>query len=631
MLFNNSKTLQIYWIIFLLFVSLVELQAQAYSDYRVEASTGKTNGSESDEDVVLLLEKAHALSDLGISQSAILMYQNAIKLDPQNQIARFELTKIALKTQNWAYAIRMLNELATLRPDDAPIRQMLLDCYDVFDMPVQKMKIAYQMYHLVPRDTSLLKRLVNLYHTHELFDEEIAVLEQLTHLLPDPSLYLWSLAQLYNQTQKTDLEIATYNKLVALQPRDSKAWKQLASLYASVGDHEKQVNAARKVAILEPTRLPARKTLILAYGNALGNQALSFRLKEANSICQNYLKHAPTDQQVKLVHQAVKGASPIVGIYFNQRNYNFLQEINQLENFVSVSFEGPFKKSWLSFNAGYLLLHPLEKPIQSTEEVVMETKSISLYRSQFTWHQQFGKVKSQFTGGIHQLASAPIINPNKSPQFITGMTLNFPIHPKLWLTGGYRLDYVTISPGAITAGIHFQELEFSFTSNPWQPFYISTRGQFRNYSDNNKSDIAGIDFSYNILRTLFRVKNLEKDLPVGFDETGTQLQIGTGYGYLNYQEERLSYPTAANEHFIKGFIVFEKQVLQSLFLKSNGFIEKDNHHQTYWGYNIALSKIFYWRLSIAAEYENFRSPYTENGIRKMNIESRFDLKINAHF
>ncbi|MBN2090789.1 hypothetical protein JW964_14345 [candidate division KSB1 bacterium] len=631
MFFKNIRTFIFSIVIIIFIIGLVKLSAQAYSDYRVEGSTGKTNGSGFDEDVVLLIEKAHALADLGISQSAILMYQNAIKLDPQNQVARFELTKIALKTQNWAYAIRMLNELANLRTDDAQLRQMLLDCYDVFDMPVQKMKIAYQMYNLVPQDTLLLKRLVNLYHTHELFDEEIAILEQLSRLLPDPSLYLWRLAQLYNQTQKTSLEIATYHKLATLQPRDSKVWKQLASLYGSVGDYEKQVNASRKVAILEPTRLPARKTLILAYGNALGNQALSFRLKEANIICQNYLKHAPTDQQVKLVYQAVKGASPIVGIHFNQRNYNFIQEINQLENFISVSFEGPYKKSWLSFDAGYILLHPLEKTIQAAEEIILETKSVSLYRSQFTWNQHFGKLKSQFMGGIHQLASAPIVNPNKNPKFIAGVNIYYPMNKKLWLTGGYRLDYPTISPGAIETGIYFHELEFSFIFNPWRQLYISSRGQLRNYSDNNQSDIAGIDLSYNILRTLFKVKNIEKDLPPGFDETGTQLQIGTGYGYLNFKQERLLYPTAANEHFIKGFISLEKQLIQSLYLKSNGFIERDNHHQTYWGYNVALSKIFYWRLSIAAEYENFRSPYTENGIRKMNIESRFDLKINAHF
>ncbi|MCI0513399.1 hypothetical protein L0128_09325 [candidate division KSB1 bacterium] len=631
MFFKKLKTSFFCLIIFLTITGPAILHAQAYSDYRVEGSTGKANGSGLDQDVALLLEKAHALADLGISQSAILMYQNAIQLDPPNQVARFELTRIALKTQNWAYAIRMLNELASLRPDDAPIRQILLDCYDVFDMPVQKMKIAYQMYNIVPRDTSLLKRLVNLYHTHELFDEEIAILEQLSRLLPDPSPYLWRLTQLYNQTRKTNREIATYHKLVELQPRNSNAWKQLASLYGTIGDFEKQVNATRKVAILEPERLPARKSLILAYGNALGNQTLSFRLKEANNICQDYLKHAPDDRKVKLVQQAVKGASPIVGLNFNQRNYNFLQEINQLENTVSVSFEGPYKKSWWDFDAGYILLHPLEKPIQSTEEVILETKSYSLYRSQFAWNQIFGKLKSRFTVGVHKLASGPTAVPDKAPQFIGNITLNYTFHKKAWVTGGYKLDYLTISPGAINAGITFRELEFNLVYNIWKQLFISTHGQFRTYSDRNRSDVVGIDLSYNLLRTLFKVKNIEKELPIGFDETGTQLQIGTGYGYLNFMKERLIYPTAANENFLKGFVSFEKQLIQTVFLRSNGFLERDNHHQTYWGYNIALSKNFYWRLSFAAEYENFRSPYNENGIRKMNVESRFNLKINAHF
>ncbi len=618
-------------IIFFIFIGFIKLQAQAYSDYRVEVSTGKTNGSKSDEDVALLLEKAHALSDLGISQSAILMYQNAITLDPQNQLARFELTKIALKTQNWAYAIRMLNELAGLRPEDAQIRQMLLDCYDIFDMPVQKVKIAYEMYHLVPGDTLLLKRLVNLYHTHELFDEEIAILEQLSRLLPDPSQYLWQLAQLYNQTKNVKLEIATYEKMVTLQPRNSNAWKQLASLYGGVGDFEKQVNATRKVAILEPTRLPTRKALILAYGNALGNQNLSFRLKEADKMCQDYFRHDPTDQQIKQVHQAIKGASPIIRIHFDQRNYNFIQEINKLENFVSVFYEGPIKKSWLSLDAGYILIHPLEKAVQSEEEIIIESKSLSLYRTQFTWTQNFGKLKSQLTAGIHKLASAPLTLTDKMPKFISNIKLNYTLNPKITVTGAFARNYLTISPGAIEAGIYHHELECNLVYNPWKQLFISTNAQIRNYSDRNRSEIVGFDLSYNILKTLLNIKNLEKDLPIGFDETGTQLQIGSGYGYLNFDKERLIYPTTANEHFLKGFISFEKQLIQSLFLKSNGFIERDNLRQTYWGYNVSLNKIFYWRLNLAVEYENFRSPYTENGIRKMNVESRFDLKIDAHF
>jgi tetratricopeptide (TPR) repeat protein len=525
----------------------------------------------------------------------------------------------------------MLNELASLRPEDAQVRQMLLDCYDIFDMPVQKVKIAYEMYHLVPGDTLLLKRLVNLYHTHELFDEEIAILEQLSRLLPDPSQYLWQLAQLYNQTKNVKLEIATYEKMVTLQPRNSNALKQLASLYGGVGDFEKQVNATRKVAILEPTRLPARKALILAYGNALGNQNLSFRLKEADKMCQDYFRHDPTDQQIKQVHLAIKGASPIVGIHFDQRNYNFIQEINQLENFITVSYEGPLKNSWLLLDAGYISLHPLEKAVQSAEETIIESKSISIYRSHFTWNQNFGKLKSQFTAGIHKLASTPLTLTDKLPKLISNIRLNYAVNKKAWITGAYALDYLTISPGAIEAEIYHHELECNFVYNPWKQLFISTHAQVRNYSDRNRSEIAGIDLTYNLLKTLLKIKNLEKDLPVGFDETGTQLQIGSGYGYLNFDKERLIYPTAANEHFIKGFISFEKQLIQSLFLKSNGFIERDNLRQTYWGYNVSLSKIFYWRLNLAIEYENFRSPYTENGIRKMNVESRFDLKINAHF
>ena len=81
------------------------------------------------------LDKARELLKQGYTDSAIVSYQSAIKLDPELVPAYKELGELMLEQKNHAYAIKMYRELERLQPNEVQWKSVLLSLYETYEMP----------------------------------------------------------------------------------------------------------------------------------------------------------------------------------------------------------------------------------------------------------------------------------------------------------------------------------------------------------------------------------------------------------------------------------------------------------------------------------------------------------------
>ncbi len=627
---GSLKLKILFFFILVLLFNFTFLEAQTYSDYRVESQPPPEKSI--DKDVQILIEKARALYQEGISQSAILTYQNAIQLDPKNEIARLELGKIALETKNWAYAIRMLSELAELRPNDIETRRILLEIYYTYEEPLLEMKTAYELLTLSPNDTALLVRIAKLYDLHEMYPEEIKILERHLRLVPNRIATYKKLATLYALQKNDKKEIDTYERWLKIQPENVEIRKKLANLYSMTGNLPEQISSYQKILALEKENHEIEKALLLAYGDALGEGYLNFDQKQAYHRTKRYESEFQETPRLKEIADAMYLANhPSVNFNIINYEYNFINRKVLLENVANVTLPGPIVGSWLAIKNSFILLEaPHEAPVLKNFQLA-KMKFARFYRGQFGWIQKFKNLDFKINiGGLQLLSASSGISDYKS-QFLYSVALNYQVFPGLALSTMFDHSPVTLTPLALSQNIQKGQLDLGVHFNPWEKLELNILYQNQLFSDNNQGRIGTGEIIFNLFRTLRRFKNLETDDPIGFNDTKTAFSVGVGYEYLNFDQEREIYPTAKNETITTFFITAEQHLMHSIFLKAEIFGGSDQKDQGIWGYQIELDRQLNWLLNFAIGFEKFSSPYITEGLLKLNQESRFYITVNSTF
>lgn len=614
-------------LLIILLLSVLITYGQNYPDYRPDIYINPE--SHYDPNVQLLIQKARSLSEIGIYQSAILTYQEVIRLDPANEPARLELGEIALKIKNWAYAIKVFNEITYLNPNDVKTRLLLMEIYHSFQLYTQELKMVYELVNILPGDTELLKRLVFLYGNQEMYTDQIWALKRLINLEPSEPKYLWQLAGLYYNLQKESKEFSTYKKLQQIEPDNITLIKRLARRYGETDNYSRQIKYYKKIQLLQSSDSIWNKQLITSYNKALRNYDFRFSLKAAYKDCFLYLENSENDKNVIQTSKALKWAArPMINLKTTYQQYNIPGVTNHWENIISVGFIGPITGSFISIQNSHIFVRSDYSSIELNDNQTDATRESQVYVGKIIWQQKLSNLEFSFVAG----AMSPISNsPVNDLHFISSTNLSYSLSQDFSVSVSHNLINLTVSPLAIENQIHINQLESDISYTILRKFHINTSYTQQYFSDNNISSNALVNLEFDIIKTFFRVKDIETELPLGFDGTGTNFTLGLEYNFLNFINESMSYLTIKKEHSVNASILFEKQLWQSFIFRIRGFKGINPSSSKIWGYNLALEKHLNWRLNLFIEYENFLSPYSYEGEKHINHENRLQLGIVSRF
>ena len=210
--------------------------------------------------------------DAGKYSEASIEFVNAVKIDPNDPEAHYELAKSCLKLQQWPRAYDELKRTVDLQPENYAVR---------FDLA--KLLIATGSFQQAQEQTDfLLKRRPNDAKTHFIVGTLLAaqanypaaIEEMQKAIAADPSdwdSYL-NLALLQMKTNQPDLAEANFKRAVDLNPKGTDALSMLGDFYQFRGrfpEAEQQFRGAIEVDPGNPELRAALARLYIAEGKKL--------------------------------------------------------------------------------------------------------------------------------------------------------------------------------------------------------------------------------------------------------------------------------------------------------------------------------------------------------------------------
>lgn len=581
-------------------------------------------------DMDLLFQKARSLNEQENFQAAILVYQEILRIEPQNQTAHLELGGITFRRNNWAYSIALMEELTTLNPEDSESRRLLFEIYHTYTMDMKELKMVYELVQLNPTDTALLYRLSTLYEMNGMYPEHAEILESLIVLEPQKEEHYMQLADLYCvQLNNAWKGIKWYERLLEIQPNNIELLSLIASKYGELDEFGKQVMYYEKIHKLASDTVYWDEVLYRSYWKALKQYDHRFDVQEARNQCNSLVNQIGERDDLRAVSEGLATlAKPLINYRASWRRFDFSGETDQLKNTLTIGFLGPFPGSRVSVENNYLYIRQDYEPFDNEEDGSGELLTSQLYQGGVSFDQRFSKSKVHFNVGIVAPTSGL---PDMNVNFSAAANYIYNIFSQFSVFASYDLSNLTTNPIVLNQNIRQQQLELGLQYLFMDDLNFYTSYQLSFLSDNNTGRNATIQLEYNLFETMFKSTDIEAKHPLGYDYTGTSLSVGVQYSYLDYATESQIYPTVLNEHQMTSFVRFEKQLIQSFIGRVEAYFGMNNYRNTIWGYSVALEKHISWRLNLFLQWEQYILPYSIDNTNYTNNEHLLQIGIISRF
>ncbi len=165
----------------------------------------------------------------GDYQAAVLQYERALRIDPQNKRVVWTLAQALLKAGDKGKATEVFRTALTMDPN-----------YDVTILDIQSVDVWLAM----AIDELQRKR----------YDNAARIFKKAIHVKPDADNAYFGLGEtLFRQGNLEEAKVA-YKKAIALNPQHYKAYENLAKIYAAQGDKESATMYVKRSLSINPNQ-----------------------------------------------------------------------------------------------------------------------------------------------------------------------------------------------------------------------------------------------------------------------------------------------------------------------------------------------------------------------------------------
>lgn len=239
-----------------------------------KASKNDINERQKLESTALLID-ASKQNMLGNYSAASMLYLEAVRKNPENSAAYYELSRIFSFNKKYNEAIIYAKKAVALEPENPYYQSLLAEIYSLTGQNEEALKIHQLLTRQNPRDVQMHLNLANVFiqlnkpdealnafdHIESLlgFSEDLSIEKQkilvnqkkfdlaieealrLVAYVPDQPMYQEILAELYLETKQTDKALETYKKILEIDPQNANVSLYLADYYRAMGDNEKSL------------------------------------------------------------------------------------------------------------------------------------------------------------------------------------------------------------------------------------------------------------------------------------------------------------------------------------------------------------------------------------------------------
>lgn len=177
------------------------------------------------------VEKARELLKQGYFDSAVVSYQKAFSIDPDNTVPYQELGELMLEKRNFAYAIKMYAKLGELEPNNPEWQTVLFDLYDAYDMQTEALKSGQRLIELGEGTPKMMQRMAELYKATDRTAQQIEIMEVYAQSNEVDAEYWNEIGELYLQTNRNDDAARAFQTALEMEPGNVKYRTGLGTAY----------------------------------------------------------------------------------------------------------------------------------------------------------------------------------------------------------------------------------------------------------------------------------------------------------------------------------------------------------------------------------------------------------------
>lgn len=271
---------------------------------------------------------------LGNTSNAMLLFSQAIRANPNNAAAHFELSKIYAQQKQLNDAEKHARIASNLEPENKYYKLTLADIYFLRERNQEGIAIQEELALTNPNKMDLQLALLSSYlyieeyekalrqidyiesisgFSNELalqkqqlyielgqFDKAIEETEKLLSFYPNDLLYLETLGEIHEKAGNTEKAYQIYQKMIELNPDYAMARLLLADYYKTKGEDEKSFEQVKIAFDSDNLGIQAKIRILLTYF-FMGEEEIVHR-EQANVLLQMLLEDYPENHRVMAIY-----------------------------------------------------------------------------------------------------------------------------------------------------------------------------------------------------------------------------------------------------------------------------------------------------------------------------------------
>jgi tetratricopeptide (TPR) repeat protein len=281
-----------------------------------------------------ILVEATRQKILGNWPQAVVLYYEAIKKDPRNDAAHFELAKIHAMQGQFEDALKYAKQAAEIDPKNSYYLTVLADIYTLSNQAEQSIAIYQRLTREHPRRIDFFMSLANTYvYTNQFaqaydtyhrveeitgFSEEISLqkqkllvemgrideamleAEKLVRFFPDEPLFVELLSELYIETGQMEKARALFEKMLENDPDNPMAHLMMADYYQEKGETHKAFESLKKAFVSPLLDTQGKGRIMYSFYN-LSDKNPEY-LDQAIELCKLLIELQPDDAEPYLIY-----------------------------------------------------------------------------------------------------------------------------------------------------------------------------------------------------------------------------------------------------------------------------------------------------------------------------------------
>lgn len=232
--------------------------------------------------------------DQGQIEDAIAEFEEAIRLDPDNALAHFNLGVAYQYQGKLDQAVAEYQEAISIDPDYAEAHNNLGIAYDDQGKPDEAIAEYQEAIRINPDYALAHYNLALAYYAQGKPDEAIAAYKEVIRVDPDSADAHYNLGITYYDQGKLDEAIAAWQEAIRIEPEDSMTHNNLGRAYFDQGRLDEAITELEEAIELDPDNAQAHFNLGLVYREL--NQ-----VNEAIAEFETYLELIPSDSPNRAV------------------------------------------------------------------------------------------------------------------------------------------------------------------------------------------------------------------------------------------------------------------------------------------------------------------------------------------